>query len=142
MSETLTKAQWQEKKKYGSRKEQRAAVSVQTARILEKLMDRSRDLNGLSTRFPNNALAISKKFNGSSEGNDKAVLTETRNHWNFGNGEDSIAISVDEDKTKSLFGKEKSEKTARISQSHQDIGSSAWTSRHLEVDPEGKRKPQ
>jgi len=55
------KAVWQEKKKHGSKKERRAAVSVQIGRVAEKLHERAENLERSGTRFPSHGVRSGRR---------------------------------------------------------------------------------
>lgn len=154
MSEQLKseKQTWAETKRHGSRKERRAAVSVQVGRIADRLLERSRGLKSDSVNYPTNAITTGFKFNGATEGNN--VATSERMHlWSSGDpryyerGEDTTQIGLREKTVKPFLRKARQEKKVDIVRhgvKRSSSGNSGSEEHHLyqlTVDPEGKRKP-
>ena len=117
MGEALTKAQWQEKKRNGSKKEQRAAISVQIGRVAEKLHDRAESLGNSQADFPRRSV--------DRDGLD--IVSHDRRH----------SIRTGKKIYKSDFF-ETPQKGQSVTVQYVSPGGN---SEHLEVDPTGEHRP-
>ena len=152
MSEQLKPARqiWAEKKRHGSKDERLAAVSKQTARILDKLLERSRNnIDRSSVNTPSNAITTTKRFEGATVGSNRAKSQESRQWYHAeGLGEQTghaVEIGAEDRTVKSpLRRKEKTEKSASISRNDSKLfgsGNGKDSTYELVIDPEGKKKP-
>ena len=129
------KTKWSEKKRHGSERQRRAAVSAQIARITEKLLDRAEGLDS-SKQFdvyekPEKYKGASHDFHGPTTDKREAYSVTHFNHETF-----HIASS-EKAKKSAILRRPKAERTVTV-----EHGPGYSSIESLEVDPEGKRKPK
>jgi hypothetical protein len=137
------KAVWAEKKRHGSKRARRAAISVQTARIIDRLLERSQGLSTYESEHPNNALTISKKFEGATDDRNWARTSVGHTNVNLGKAEESTSIVGPRNVWyENWLGRDKTRQVASIVTSEKEmLLRDKVAATRLEVDPKGKHKP-